>query len=46
MNLKGHNSLSKTGIFLTETSHFLPQREAGDSGGTLSFSLLKIPQKL
>jgi hypothetical protein len=35
--LTGDNSLSKTAMFLTETSHFLPQREARDSTGALSF---------
>jgi hypothetical protein len=39
VNLEGLNSLSKKSIFLTETSHFLPQREAGDSGGAISFLL-------
>jgi hypothetical protein len=35
VNSKGDNSLFETAVFLT--SQFLPQREAGDSGGTLSF---------
>jgi hypothetical protein len=45
VNLKAHISLSKTAIFLTETSRFLRQREAGDSRGAFFFSCQEKSQK-